>query len=115
MTAPAPLNRTRLTVVLGMLSALGPLSIDAYLPALPTIDQQLGGGALDVEMTLSAYFLGLATSQLVWGPVADRFGRKGPLLVGLGLHLAGSLLAAVAPSIGAIWIRTPVRLAMFLA
>ncbi|MCB9681204.1 MAG: multidrug effflux MFS transporter [Alphaproteobacteria bacterium] len=100
MTAPAPLNRTRLTVVLGMLSALGPLSIDAYLPALPTIDQQLGGGALDVEMTLSAYFLGLATSQLVWGPVADRFGRKGPLLVGLGLHLAGSLLAAVAPSMG---------------
>ncbi len=96
--SPEPTNRLRLTLVLGVLAALGPLSIDAYLPALPMLDQELGGGMFDAEMTLSAYFLGLASAQLTWGPIADRWGRRGPLLAGLALHGVGSLLAAAAPS-----------------
>ena len=84
-------------LVLGVLTALGPLSIDAYLPALPTIEADLralsGAGAI----TLSAYFLGLAGTQLPFGALADRIGRRPPLIGGLLLYVLGSVGCALRP------------------
>ncbi|HEX5477405.1 MAG TPA: multidrug effflux MFS transporter, partial [Burkholderiales bacterium] len=87
----------RLTLVLGAVMATGPLAIDMYLPALPTIQNEFGVSAARVQHTLSAYLLGLALGQLAFGPVADRYGRKRPLQLGLSLFMlacAGCALAA---------------------
>ena len=92
-------ERRKWALILGTLTALGPLAIDAYLPALPTIERELGTSTGAVQLTLSAYFLGLAGGQLLWGPIADRRGRRRPLLFGLVLYALGSLLAALAPRI----------------
>ena len=112
MTAPASVpaaKRTlrsvtgvRLVVLLGALSAFGPLSIDMYLPGLPDLRREFGTGASQTQLTLSACLLGLATGQLVAGPVSDALGRRRPLLVGLAAYAAASLLCALAPSVGAL-------------
>ncbi len=85
--------------VLGALTAFGPLTIDMYLPALPTIQRQLETSAAAAQRTLSAYFIGLALAQLAYGPLSDRFGRRKPLFFGLSLYAASSIGAALAPSI----------------
>jgi MFS transporter, DHA1 family, multidrug resistance protein len=85
--------------VLGALTAFGPLSIDMYLPALPTIQRELTTSAAATQRTLSAYFIGLALSQLAYGPLSDRFGRRKPLFLGLSIYLLSSIGAALAPSI----------------
>lgn len=95
-------NRRGLVWVLGGITAIAPLSIDAYLPSMPTIERELGAARGQAELTLSAYFLGLAAAQLVWGPIADRFGRRRPLTIGLGLYVIGSLACALAPSLEAL-------------
>lgn len=92
-------DRRRWASILGALTALGPLAIDAYLPALPSIERELGSEPGAVQLTLAAYFLGLSGGQLLWGPIADRRGRRRPLLVGLALYATGSLLCAIAPRI----------------
>ena len=86
-------------VLMGMLTALGPLAIDMYLPAFPAIATGLNATQGQVERTLAGYLLGLALAQLFYGPVADRFGRKLPLLVGLCIFLAASIGCAFASSI----------------
>ncbi len=88
--------------VLGALTAFGPLSIDMYLPALPTIQRELATTAAATQRTLSAFFVGLALSQLVYGPLADRIGRRKPLFVGLGLYTLASVGAAFAPTVEAL-------------
>ena len=85
--------------VLGALTAFGPLSIDMYLPALPTIQRELETSAAATQRTLSAYFLGLAIAQLAYGPLSDRYGRRKPLFFGLSLYAASSIGASLAPSI----------------
>ncbi len=85
--------------VLGALTAFGPLTIDMYLPALPTIQRQLSTSPAAVQRTLSAYFIGLALSQLAYGPLSDRYGRRKPLFFGLSLYTLSSIGAALAPSI----------------
>ncbi|WP_030275281.1 multidrug effflux MFS transporter [Streptomyces sp. NRRL B-24484] len=90
--------RLRLIVVLGALSAFGPLSLDMYLPALPALAGDLGVRDADVQLTLTSCLLGLALGQLVAGPLSDRRGRRGPLLVGLAGYAAASVLCAVAPN-----------------
>lgn len=92
-------DRRRWILILGALTALGPLAIDAYLPSLPAIQRALATTSGAVELTLSAYFLGLAGGQLLWGPIADRLGRKTPLTIGLALYTLGSLAAAASPRI----------------
>jgi DHA1 family bicyclomycin/chloramphenicol resistance-like MFS transporter len=88
--------------LLAGLIALGPLSTDLYLPALPAIATAFGTDAAGVQWTLSGFLLVFAPSQLVYGPVADRFGRRPAMLWGLGLFLAGTVACAVAPSLAAL-------------
>lgn len=89
----------RTILILGALSAFGPLAIDFYLPAFPAMALAFGTDEKHVQLTLAAYFLGLSIGQLAYGPVADRFGRRMPLLIGVGLFTAASLACAYAPSL----------------
>ena len=73
----------RLILILGSLSAFAPLSIDMYLPALPALAADLHGSASEVQLTLTACFVGLALGQIVAGPLSDAYGRRRPMLVGL--------------------------------
>ena len=75
------------------------MSIDMYLPALPTIARHFGAEATRVQLTLAAFFLGFALGQAFYGPFADRFGRKPPLYFGLVLFLGSSIACAYAPSV----------------
>lgn len=90
----------RMALVLGLLSAIGPFAIDMYLPALPAIGVALGADMHAVQMSLMAFFLSFALSQLVYGPASDIFGRKPPLYVGIALFIVGSIGCARAPDIG---------------
>lgn len=89
----------RTILILGALTAFGPLAIDFYLPAFPAMALAFGTDEKHVQMTLAAYFLGLSIGQLLYGPVADRFGRRIPLLTGVGLFTAASLACAFAPNL----------------
>src|SRR4051794_4216470 len=82
--------------------AVGPLSIDMYLPGLPEITRSLNASATSVQLTLTAVVVGLALGQLVAGPLSDRIGRRRPLVVGLLGYSAVSLLCALAPSVAAL-------------
>ncbi len=90
------------TALLALLIALDALTIDITLPALPAIGLGLGAGQTAVEISLSAYLLGIAVGQLFQGPASDRFGRKPVLLIGLCLYTFASLSCAAAPSITAL-------------
>ncbi|MBC8076750.1 MAG: multidrug effflux MFS transporter [Chloroflexales bacterium] len=95
-------RRIGLVFIIGALSAFGPLSIDMYLPGLPALSQDLGGTAWQAQFTLSACLLGLAGGQIVVGPLSDRLGRRGPLLVGLLAYTIASVLCALSPSVTAL-------------
>jgi DHA1 family bicyclomycin/chloramphenicol resistance-like MFS transporter len=95
-------QRARLVLVLGALIALGPITIDTYLPALPAITGQLHTTAAAVQLTLTGTLLGLALGQLVIGPLSDALGRRRPLIAGIALHIVSSVLCAVAPSIAVL-------------
>jgi MFS transporter, DHA1 family, multidrug resistance protein len=90
----------RLTLILGALSAFGPLSMDMYLPGLPSLTRDLGASASTGQLTLTGCMLGLAGGQLLTGPLSDSLGRRRPLLAGLVGYIAASLACAAAPSIG---------------
>ncbi|MPQ96954.1 Bcr/CflA family efflux MFS transporter [Modestobacter sp. I12A-02628] len=92
----------RLALVLGAFVALGPLTIDMYLPALPALRDDLGTTSATVQLTLTGTLLGLALGQLVIGPLSDAVGRRGPLLAGTALHVVASALVLVAPDIGTL-------------
>jgi MFS transporter, DHA1 family, multidrug resistance protein len=89
----------RLTLVLGAIMALGPLALDMYLPALPMLQVEFGASPARVQHTVSAYLFGMAIGQLAMGPLTDRFGRKPPLLGGLGLFVVASVGCALARNI----------------
>ena len=92
-------RRIAIIVTLGMLTGLGPFTIDLYLPAFPALKTDLGISDAQVQLTLSATTLGFATGQLLVGPLSDRLGRRLPLIVCSILHVVSSVLVAVAPSI----------------
>ena len=99
---PGRSDQVKLIVVLGLLVAIGPLTIDMYLPALPTIATQLHASAAAAQLTLTGTLLGLAVGQLAIGPVSDAIGRRRPLIAGVALHIVASLLCAVAPNIAVL-------------
>jgi DHA1 family bicyclomycin/chloramphenicol resistance-like MFS transporter len=89
----------KLALILGTLAAFGPLSIDMYLPALPTIADEFGTTTAAIQQTLSAFFIGLALGQLFYGPISDRMGRRAPLLFGCAMYTVVSLGIVFAPSV----------------
>ena len=91
-----------LVLLLGALTAFGAVSIDLYLPALPTIAADFGVQAGAVQGTMSAFFIGMAMGQLVYGPLSDRIGRRPPLLIGAVIYTLASLACAMAPSLEAL-------------
>ena len=88
-----------LTLLLTALSAIGQLSISMYAPSMPAIGVALGTTAGMVQVTLSVFLLTFALAQLAYGPLSDRFGRRGSLLAGLVVFVCGSLACALAPTI----------------
>ncbi|RUT29901.1 Bcr/CflA family efflux MFS transporter [Paenibacillus zeisoli] len=99
------LSRSRrlwMAVILGSLSAFGPLSIDMYLPSLPKLTADLNTTASLTQLTLTAFLLGLALGQLVVGPLSDVKGRRSPLMISLAVYAVCSLLCVFSPSIGVL-------------
>jgi MFS transporter, DHA1 family, multidrug resistance protein len=96
---PRPIT-LNLILILGILSAYGPITIDLYMPALPTIGQEFQTDR--IQQTMSVYFLGMALGQLFMGPLSDKFGRKRPLLFGCALYALASLGCALSPSLEAL-------------
>src|SRR3989442_7158229 len=90
-------QRARIFVLLGGLTAFGPLSIDMYLPSLPAIGRDLAASESVIQLTLTACLVGLALGQVVAGPLSDRLGRRRPLLIGVAGYILASLLCATAP------------------
>jgi MFS transporter, DHA1 family, multidrug resistance protein len=97
-----PASRMRFALILGALVAFAPLSIDVYLPAFPAIGETYGAAHGPVQLTLAFYLLGLAFGQLIYGPLSDAYGRRRPVMAGIALYIAGSLLCAVAPTIDSL-------------
>ena len=89
-----------LVVLLALLQSITPLSVDLYLPALPDIARAMGARQGALQLTLSGFMIGFGLGQLAWGPVGDRYGRKGPMLLGLLIYIAASAGCALA---GDVW------------
>lgn len=92
-------NTVLLAVIVSMTVAFGPMTIDLYLPALPSIATALSADAAAVQRTLNVYMIGFAFSQLIYGPLSDRFGRRPLLLVGVGIYIAASIACGLAQSV----------------
>jgi DHA1 family bicyclomycin/chloramphenicol resistance-like MFS transporter len=107
-TPPAPgdalSRREKLLYILllGSLTALGPFTVDLYLPAFPALEQHFGVSAAAIQLTLAGTTVGFAIGQLVVGPFSDKFGRRMPLILATALHIASSLGAALSTDIGAL-------------
>src|SRR4051794_4121779 len=95
-------SMARLALILGAFVAVGPLTIDMYLPALPALRADLGTTSAAVQLTLTGTLVGLAVGQLVIGPWSDALGRRRPLLAGTALHVLASLLVLVAPTLAVL-------------
>ncbi len=106
------IRRVRLGLIVGSLTALAPLSIDLYLPALPQLTDDFGASAAEGQLTLTACLAGLALGQLLSGPLSDRLGRRRPLLAGLAAYSAASAACAFSPS---LWVLVVLRLVQGLA
>ncbi len=92
-------NRTVLILILGLLSAIGPFSIDTYLAGFPAIANDLHTTVYEVSYTLSSFFIGISIGQMIYGPLLDRFGRKKPLMIGLVIYVIASLACTFATTI----------------
>ncbi len=97
-----PDRHLRTTLILSALVAFAPMSIDMYLPALPALERYFATDTASVQHTLAAFFLGLTVGQLLYGPIADKYGRKPPLYFGMTLYVLASAACAVSPTIGSL-------------
>jgi DHA1 family bicyclomycin/chloramphenicol resistance-like MFS transporter len=97
MAGAGPLRR--LAIILGALTAFGPLSIDMYLPSFQAIARELAASAAQVQLTLAVFFGGLGLGQALYGPISDRYGRRRPLCAGLALFVLASAACALTRSI----------------
>ena len=99
MHAPRSRPSVGMIVLLGAMTAFGAMSIDMFLPAIPSIGAHLDATPAEVQRTLSALLLGLAAGQLVYGPWSDRIGRRVPILTGIALYVAASIACALASDV----------------
>lgn len=97
-------SRVRLIFILGGLTAFGPFTTDMYLPSFTALARDFNASEIAVQGTLSAFLIGLALGQLVIGPLADRYGRRTPLLIGLVLYIIAAAACALAPNIESLWV-----------
>ena len=95
-------NRGFIWMLAGLIS-VGPLAVDAYLPAMPNIADSLGVSIHQIELTLSIYLVGFALGQLIGGPLSDRYGRRITIFSGLALYIVGSFVAATSDTIEFLW------------
>ncbi|MCW3081758.1 multidrug effflux MFS transporter [Segetibacter sp.] len=95
-------NRSLLILILGLLCAIGPFSIDMYLPGFPAIAANLHTSVDYVAYSLSSFFIGICVGQLLCGPLLDRFGRKKPLIIGLVLYIVASIACSLSKSVEAL-------------
>jgi DHA1 family bicyclomycin/chloramphenicol resistance-like MFS transporter len=86
-------------LTLGALSAIGPFSIDMYLPAFPAISQSFETDIAHVGFTLTSYFVGISLGHMLYGPILDRYGRKKPLMIGLGIFIIAAIACALSMSL----------------
>jgi DHA1 family bicyclomycin/chloramphenicol resistance-like MFS transporter len=95
-------NSFTIILIMGLLTAIAPLSIDMYLPAFPSIAGSLHTDVSSVALSLSSFFIGISAGQLLYGPFLERYGRKPPVYVGLCLYFAASVGCALAQSVNAL-------------
>lgn len=88
-----------LVLILGSIAALGPFTVDMYLPAFPAIAEDLSTSLKVMSYTLTSYFLGISIGQLIYGPIIDKYGRKPPLLIGLAIYSVASFCLIFSPNI----------------
>ncbi|QIM52490.1 multidrug effflux MFS transporter [Hydrogenophaga crocea] len=98
--SPTPMSAGLVVLVLTLLLGIQPVTTDLYLPALPTLTAGFGAAVAQAQLTLTALLLAFGTSQLVWGPLSDRFGRKPVLIAGMGLFVVAAVGAASSTSMG---------------
>src|SRR5688572_9270377 len=89
-------------LILGALATISPFSIDMYLPGFPAIAKDLDTTIDQVQLSLTAYLVGIAIGQILYGPLLDRFGRKNPLYVGLSIYVLASIGCAFTQSVGSL-------------
>ena len=102
MEKKASTKKFYIILILGMLTAIGPFSIDMYLPAFPDIAKGLNTTIAQVMLSLSSFFIGISAGQLIYGPLLERFGRKNPLYFGLSIYLLASVGCALAGSVNSL-------------
>src|SRR5699024_1619857 len=90
------------TLLLGLMTGLGPATVDMYLPALPQLSEEFMVSTASVQATLTGSLLGMATGQLVIGPLSDMLGRRRPVIIGVSVHVLSALATIVAPSIAVL-------------
>jgi DHA1 family bicyclomycin/chloramphenicol resistance-like MFS transporter len=96
---PIQVRTGLLAVLTGLMFSVGPVTVDLSLPAMPTLQRDIGTAQVHVELTLTLLLLGLALSQFVVGAIADRYGRRPMILAGLALYCVGAVLAACSPNL----------------
>ncbi len=98
-SGPPPATPWGLVVLLGAITAMGPLAIDMYLPTLPAIGADLNASPAATQATVAAFLAGMAIGQVFYGPWADRVGRRPPILIGTAIFAVASVACALAPTI----------------